>query len=421
MVFYKHSPKQKMNRIFRLLLFVTFMIPYLLDARGFDRGKFILFLAGAQGIGNNSGSIERNLEEYNVPTNPFISNPEVDRGSVILYEYFLSRDVSANRTKLRSQTGEIGFEYGIWKYFGLGLSVSTQTIRSSRTVTVDRQALTLYPLLFQRSSDFTQSLRLGSTLDFFTQTEGNIFLSSTADLSFFFHFNPGSALDPYLRVGGGAGREQLFGGQVNRLFGAIGLRYHVSDRIFVFGEIEHSNVYVVNFKAPNNGYRNKGNYEETFAKFGAGLSFQIGSLNSTEPKEPVPTPIDRNIDETYVPKEKPTEANNQIRFLASDLFDLPDLRVHLEGRATIDAIARKLKNEYVGYDVVIITTTTPFEPNHEGWSENYELGKDRARMIAKLLREKGVEPSRIIETTKGSSNYKLDSVERVIFEFRLRP
>ncbi|MCZ8344241.1 MAG: hypothetical protein O9301_14495 [Leptospira sp.] len=410
-----------MNLKTRIFLLIILIIPNLLDARGFDRGKFILFLAGAQGIGNNSGTIERNLEEYNVPINPFVTNPSVDTGSVVIYEYFLSRDVSANRTNLRSQSGELGFEYGIWRYFGLGLSVSTQTIRSSRTVTVDRQALTLYPLVFQRSSDFTQSLRLGSTLDFFTQTEGNIFLSSTADLSFFFHFNPGSSFDPYLRVGGGAGREQLFGGQVNRLFGSFGMRYHFNDRIFLFGEIEHSNVYIVNFKAPNNGYRNKGNYEETFAKFGAGLSFQIGSSESIEQKEPVALPSSRNVDDSFIPKEKPLEAQNQIRFLASDLFDLPDLRVHLEGRATVDAIARKLNNEYVGYDIVITTTTTPFEPNREGWSDNYELGKDRARMIAKLLREKGVEPSRIIEISKGSTNYKLDSVERVIFEFRLRP
>lgn len=407
-----------MKKIFLLIL--TFCIPSILFSQGFDRGKFIFFFGGSQGIGNNTGSIEKGLENYNIPLNPTFTSLETLTSEGVFTNYFLNKDIMSTTTNLKSQSGEAGFEYGIFRYLGVGLSVSSQTIRSSRTVTVNRQVLQLYPLLLGSSENLITNLRLGSTLDFLTQAPGNIFQSATADLSLFFHLNPNSAFDPYIRIGGGQGTELLFGGRVNRVFGGLGFRYHIHERFFISSEIEHGNTYIVNYNPPSSGYRNKGNYEETSIRLGAGLSFQVGEgTTNVKPPSVLDAVAVKEIPEELKPErvaEQPSP--NKFSFLASDIFDLPELYIHLEGRATVDAIARKLKNEYIGYELIITTTTTPFKAKEDGWYDNLELGLDRTKAISKLLQEKGVDSKLIIETTKGSKNYKLDSTERVIFEFK---
>lgn len=197
-------------------------------------------------------------------------------------------------------------------------------------------------------------------------------------------------MDPYIRVGGGAGYERMYGGGTNRVFGAVGFRYHFDSHFFVNAELEHSNVYIVNYSAPSSGHRNKGNFEETFYKIGLGVSFS--TLGDGKPEiETKPTSVlDTAGSELPSQSKEPVLENKLERFvfLASEIFDLPTSRIHLEGRARLDAIARSLVNEYKDYDVLVITYTSPFRDDLPGNYENYDLGFERSQAISRILRDK---------------------------------
>ncbi|MDF3818261.1 hypothetical protein P3G55_00030 [Leptospira sp. 96542] len=391
------------------LLIITPNVSFEVTAQGFSKGKLYLFGNGSLGFGNNSGSLEKKLEFYNYPTNLVLNN--TNPTSLFLIYHFTNR-IANDQTILSSNSKEIGVEYGLFKYFGLGLAVSDQSIVTTREKKIDPNFQTFITLNSNDQTNLTSTLFQLSYLDFISQSRGTIFQAATLDLNLFFHPLSQNSFDPYIKIGGGAGRERQFGGSVNRLFGGIGLRYHINDRFFVYSEIEHANTYIVNYKAPTSGYRNYGNYEETSVKLGAGVSFL--SSNNSSPNETNETTFKQIESKDF--KSKVTE--DKIIFLASEIFDLPSLAIHAEGKARLDAIVRKLQNEYKNHDVIIITYTTPFKMGRDGVFENYDLGFERSVTIASVIREKGISPKRILNSTYGSVFYQSDSLERVVFEFR---
>lgn len=388
--------------------------------QGFDRGKLFLYGTGAFGLGNNSGTVEKNVEKTNFPNFLALNSPYVDNLSIFSNYYALNALVR-ERTELSSRLGELGFEYGLFRYFGIGLSVSNQVIGATHFRAIDERQIIVYSLIALDYTTLLSRLNQGDSYDLAVQKKRDVFNSTSGDLSLFFHFQPNDPIDPYIRVGGGSGYERLFGGTTNRLFGAIGFRYHLNNHFFVNAELEHSNVYMVKYEAPNSGHRNKGNYEESFIKVGLGLSFTLHGQTNPE-IESKPSNVLESVGSEVPPQQtKDPVVETKLErfvFLASEIFDLPSSRIHLEGRARLDAIARSLENEYKDYDVQVITYTTPFKEDVPGNYENYDLGFERSQAISRVLREKGVNSRRIIDSTQGSAMYNVDSKEKVVIELR---
>ncbi|MCW7493807.1 hypothetical protein ND861_15185 [Leptospira sp. 2 VSF19] len=402
-----------------VLLF--FLVPSLF-AEGFDRGSLVFYGFGSVGLGNHSGSLEKSVEITNQPNFLMLNSPYVDTiyrvGNYIVYSEFVK-----NRTELSSHGGELGFEYGLFRYFGIGLSYSNQVITSSYFRALEERNIILLSFMGTNVNTQLEKLNLGDTYDLAVQKRRTVFSGSTGDLNFFFHFLPNDSIDPYIRVGGGVGSEQMFGGNINRVFGALGLRYHFDSLFFLSAEVEHSNVYIVKYQAPNSGHRNKGNYEESFFKLGLGVHFSLleNKVPNSEMENQKTTVMESVGSEIpyQQTKEPVTETKlERFVFLAGEIFDLPSSRIHLEGRARLDAIARSLENEYKDFDILIITYTTPFKEDLPGNYENYELGFERSQAISRILREKGVNAKRIIDSTQGSALYNVDSKEKVVIELR---
>ncbi|PKA25324.1 hypothetical protein CH381_16350 [Leptospira sp. mixed culture ATI2-C-A1] len=412
---------QKMNWIHYLAYSgIVFLFPVLsVTAEGFERGKLIFYGNGAFGIGENSGTMEKNVEKTNFPNFLALNSPYADNLSTYINYYTLSA-VNQHRTELSSHFGELGFEYGLFRFFGIGLSVSDQVIRASNFRSVDERQIIIYALSASNYSTLLTRLNQGDIYDTAVQKRRDVFHSTSGDLNLFFHFQPNDPMDPYIRVGGGAGYERLFGGGTNRIFGAVGLRYHFDSHFFVNAELEHSNVYIVNYSVPSSGHRNKGNFEETYYKIGLGVSFStLGDVKPALETKPNSV-IDVVGSEIPIQSKEPIVESKLERFvfLASEIFDLPTSRIHLEGRARLDAIARSLENEYKDYDVLVITYTSPFREDVPGNYENYDLGFERSQAISRILRDKGVSPRRIIDSTQGSSLYTVESKEKVVIELR---
>lgn len=412
---------QKMNWRFNFICFgIFFLFPVgSIFAEGFDRGKLIFYGNGAMGIGENSGTLEKNVEKTNFPNFLALNSPYADNLSIYTNYYALNL-LNRERTDLSSQFGELGFEYGLFRYFGIGLSVSDQVIRASNFRSVDERQIIIYALSASNYSTLLTRLNQGDMYDMAVQKRRDVFHSTSGDLNLFFHIQPNDPMDPYVRIGGGAGYERIYGGGTNRVFGAFGLRYHFDSHFFINAELEHSNVYIVKYDPPSSGHRNKGNFEETFYKIGLGASFS--TLGESKPE--LETKQDSVIDTvgSEIPTQpKETIVDNKLErfvFLASEIFDLPTSRIHLEGRARLDAIARSLENEYKDFDVLVITYTSPFREDVPGNYENYDLGFERSQAISRILREKGVSPRRIIDSTQGSSLYTVESKEKVVIELR---
>ncbi len=401
-----------MRNLIIFLLFLILGLPMFLQAQGFQKGRMYSYFGVASGLGNGSGSIEENVEVYSIPS--------VRSGTTVFelaYTNTILRQQLGKGIRLSSQSAEFGFEYALFKYFGIGFGVSNQTLTSNRFPVISFPLITIASLdLGIASGDPDSGFALGNTIFLLTQKNTKIMESTTADLGFYYHLFPNSTWDPYIRLGGGMGVDRKFGGRTNRVFGGIGLRYHADDHLFFSGELEHGNVYIVDYEPGSNSFKNRGQYDETVFRAGVGFAF----LSPSDSTENSTTEVgskgktDGN-DEIY---RKSANVMERYSFLATEIFEFPSNRIHLEGRARIDAIARNLHNEYSDCEAIIITFVSPYRDTQAGWFDNENVGMERAKLIAKTLKDKGIPASRIVETTKGSSRFKNDPVERVIVEIR---
>lgn len=412
---------QKWKQKITLLFFLGVLVfpKQSLLSQGFDKGSLIFYGMGTGGLGNNSGTIQKAVYNYNFPNYLGLNTLSSNTSDRVL-NYLIYQEINEARTRLSSRGGELGLEYGLFKYFGIGLGVTNQVITSAHFRTVDPRVITLIGLQSTNVSNQTMFLSIADVMQVYLQRSRDFYNAYTADLNLFIHMNPGSVFDPYVRFGGGAGSEKLYGGNVNRVFGALGFRYHLVDGFFISSEIEHANTYTVNYKLASSGYRNKGNYEETALKFGIGVSFSFSKKDNGVVDESPRRVIDTASTE---PNSRSNDLNQEAKlerfvFFASEIFDLPTSRIHLEGRARLDAIARSLENEYKEYDILVITYTSPYKEDLPGNYENYDLGFERAQSISRVLREKGVSPKRIIDSTQGSALYTVESKEKVVIELR---
>lgn len=392
------------------------LIPHLLSAEGFQKGNLMLFGSGSYGLGLTSGSLERNIEAYNFPTY-LIFRDGLSSDTRVLSTYGLI-EYNADQIRLNSHLGEVGVQYALFKYISVGLTGVSQTIQSSNLRQIDPFIVPLWASQLQRqnlSSSFNDNLFSAELLSFLIRRDQRISSITSGNLDIGIHFIPNSVFDPYIRFGGGIGNERQSGGKVERLFAGVGLRYHFATSYFLFLEALKTNTYIVDYKGQTNTLRNHGNFEESFVSLGFGKQLTLNSSSD----EPNATNITQSSEKNQL-QELPPRIKT-FSFLSSEIFEPKTTRIHVEGRAKLDALARSLTIEYPEYEIVIINFVAPFPGTEEEDPLHEQFGINRSFAIFQILREKNSPASRIVNATAGSTRYDLDSSERVIFELRAKP
>ncbi|TGL23252.1 hypothetical protein EHQ47_05065 [Leptospira bourretii] len=393
-----------------------FLIPQILSAEGFQKGNLMLFGSGSYGLGMSSGSLERYTETYNFPTYLFYRDgvsPEARN----FYFYALT-EFNSDQVQLNSHLGEMGVQYALLKYLSVGLTGVYQSIEASNLRQLEPTFVLLAANQLQRqypSSSYNDSLSSAELLSFLIRKDQRISSITTGNLDFGIHFLPNSVFDPYIRFGGGIGNERQSGGNVQRFFAGLGLRFHFAS-YFLFLEALTTNTYIVDYKAQVNAFRNRGNFEESFVSLGFGKQFSL--VSTTE--EPNVAPAVQTLEKTQQ-AESPPPGIKTFSFLANEIFEPKTTRVHVEGRAKLDALARSFTIEYPQYEILIINYVAPIPGTEEEDPLHEQFGINRSFAIFQILREKNIPAARIVNATAGSTRYELDSSERVLFELRAKP
>lgn len=393
-----------------------FLVPQFLSAEGFQKGNLMLFGSGSYGLGMSSGSLERYAETYNFPSY-LTFRDGLSPESRALYFYGLT-EYNSDQIQLNSHLGELGVQYALFKYISVGLTGVYQSIEASNLRLLEPTLVLLMGNQLQRqysSSSISDSLFSAELVSFLIRKDQRISSITTGNLDFGIHFLPNSVFDPYIRFGGGIGNERQAGGNVQRLFAGIGLRFHFVSSYFLFLEALKTNTYIVDYKAQANTFRNRGNFEESFVSLGFGKQFSLGSITD----EPIVTADVQTIEKTEQKESLP-----QIKtfsFLASEIFEPKTTMIHVEGRAKLDALARSFAIEYPEYEILIINFVAPFPGSEEEDPLHEQFGINRSFAIFQILREKNIPATRIVNATAGSTRYELDSSERVLFELRAKP
>ncbi|MCW7462020.1 hypothetical protein [Leptospira limi] len=391
------------------------LLPNILFAEGFRKGNLTLFGSGSYGLGMSSGSLERFAETYNFPT--YLSFREgLSQETSALFYYGLT-EFNSDQVRLNSHLGEMGVQYAFFKYLSIGLTGVYQSIEASNLRQLEPTFVFLSANQLQRqypTSSYYDSLFSAELFSFLIRKDQRISSITTGNLDFGIHFLPNSVFDPYIRFGGGMGNERQSGGKVERFFAGVGLRYHFLSSYFIFLEALTANTYIVDFKPQVNTFRNRGNFEESFVSLGIGKQFSLASSN----EESNVTSVVQSIDKTPTIESPPHIKT--FSFLASELFEPRTTRIHVEGRAKLDALARSFAIEYPEYEIVIINFVAPFPGTEEEDPFHEQFGINRSFAIFQILREKNIPAKRIVNATTGSTRYELDSSERVIFELRAK-
>ncbi|TGL70974.1 hypothetical protein [Leptospira levettii] len=392
-----------------------FLIPQFLSAEGFQKGNLMLFGSGSYGLGMSSGSLERFVETYNFPSYLFFRDGVSTDAKI--FSYYLLTDFNSDQVRFNSNLGEVGVQYAFFKYLSIGLTGVYQSIEASNIRQIEPTLVLLNASQLQSqnpSRSYNESLFSSELLSFLIRKDQKISSITTGNLDFGIHFFPNSVFDPYIRFGGGIGNERLSGGRVERFFSGLGLRFHFASSYFLFFEAIKANTYIVDYKAQVNRIPNRGNFEENFVSLGFGKQFSIGSSN----EESKVTSETQNLDKTQTVEAPPRIKT--FSFLASELFEPKTTRIHIEGRAKLDALARSFAIEYPEYEIVIINFVAPFPGTEEEDPLHEQFGINRSLAIFQILREKNIPAKRIINATAGSTRYEIDSSEKVIFELRAK-
>ncbi|PJZ85560.1 hypothetical protein [Leptospira harrisiae] len=391
-----------------------FLIPQFLSAEGFQKGNLMLFGSGSYGLGMSSGSLERYTETYNFPSYLFLRDslsPEARN-----FYFYALNEFNSDQVQLNSHLGEVGIQYALFKFLSVGLTGVYQSIEASNLRQLEPTFVLLAANQLQRqypSNSYNDSLSSAELLSFLIRKDQRISSITTGNLDFGIHFLPNSVFDPYIRFGGGIGNERQSGGNVQRFFAGLGLRFHFAS-YFLFLEALTTNTYIVDYKAQVNTFRNRGNFEENFVSLGFGKQFSIGSSH----EEPSGSTVVQTLDKTQL--AEPPPRIKTFSLLASEIFEPKSTRIHVEGRAKLDALARSFAIEYPEYEIVIINYVAPFPGAEEDDPLQEQFGINRSFAIFQILREKNIPASRIVNATAGSTRYELDSSERVLFELRAK-
>ena len=80
----------------------------------------------------------------------------------------------------------------------------------------------------------------------------------------------------------------------------------------------------------------------------------------------------------------------------SVLFSAGKVTLRNEARRTLDGIVRIIEGEYVDKDILVFGHTDNRPIKKSGWADNWQLSSERALAVVRFLRERGVQPSRLV-------------------------
>ncbi|MCR9143115.1 MAG: hypothetical protein NXI24_12750 [bacterium] len=245
------------------------------DPPGFGAGRFLIELRGAVGL-SFGGEIYQNFRDQN-RTFPIGPATLLSGNASAIALSFLSRQ-SAPEAKLKSIGGSLAVEYAIWDWFGIGLDLG-QTSLDVEDARVISAGTELSLASIARLTGGSASLNGELVYPFLVQSFRDYDRISRADLTVGLHpFGGDGIIDPYLKLIGGYGRTKADGFQVLRYGGALGVRFFVTDIIYVVSEVAGINNEIsgeinssVGFFESSSEF--EGNLREVNGLLGVGLAF----------------------------------------------------------------------------------------------------------------------------------------------------
>jgi len=80
----------------------------------------------------------------------------------------------------------------------------------------------------------------------------------------------------------------------------------------------------------------------------------------------------------------------------SVLFDSGKVKLRSNAERTLDAIYNVLRSEYADKDVLVYGHTDDEPIKKSGWQDNYQLSSERSLAVVRWLKERGVNPGRLV-------------------------
>ena len=78
------------------------------------------------------------------------------------------------------------------------------------------------------------------------------------------------------------------------------------------------------------------------------------------------------------------------------LFQTGKATLRDEARRTLDAVASTVQGEYADKNILVIGHTDNQPIKKSGWKDNYQLSTERALSVTRYLRDRGVNPERLV-------------------------
>jgi hypothetical protein len=206
----------------------------LAERSGFYEGRFSIEARG--GIGRHfTGSIANGFEKQNdlLPVGP--ATLYFGRIDQQLLGYIIRERTPA--AELRSGTLGLSFEYALSDSFGIGLSLGRESysLKNLRAIPRDAELSLFYLALAAAYSgqNVNSIISAEALFPLLVTDRANVERFNSADLDLAFHFNPGSAFDPFMRIGLGYGRGEVSGFDAARGSIGLGSRFYLTGWLYL--------------------------------------------------------------------------------------------------------------------------------------------------------------------------------------------
>lgn len=217
-----------------LVFILGYPAALLAERSGFYEGRFSVEARG--GVGRHfTGSIANGFEKQNdlLPVGPAtLYFGRIDQQLI----GFIVRERTP-RAELRSGTLGLSLEYALSDSFGLGLSLGRESysLKNVRAISRDAEIDLFYLALAAAYSgqNVNPIVSAEALFPLLVTDRANVERFNSADLDLAFHFNSGSAFDPFMRVGLGYGRGEVSGFDAARASIGLGSRFYLASWLYL--------------------------------------------------------------------------------------------------------------------------------------------------------------------------------------------
>lgn len=237
------------------------------EQSGFGAGRFLFEIRGSYGL-DFGGSIARSFRDQNqIPAFGILPAFSGDANALALSIWSRSQ---APEPELKSKGGSLSFEYGLFDWLGAGLSVNHNSY-DVKNANPFPGSLAFGLLPIPGSLQNPQLINAEALAPLVPIDRDDFDRITSADLNVALHpLGGGGRFDPYLKLIGGYGQTKAFDLDVLRYGGALGLRFFLTDSIFVVTEVGLVN-HEIRGDAVFGEFR--GNLRQTDAQLGFGFAF----------------------------------------------------------------------------------------------------------------------------------------------------